>query len=211
MRTVVIVQARMGSRRLPGKSLEEINGRPLLWHVLNRAQQIKGKDVVILATPNSSENDCLTKIATETGSMIFRGSEEDVLSRYYYAALGADADVVVRISGDCPLIDPAKCDRVINAFHNSCQEYVSNTFPIRLVPSGFDCEVFSFSSLQRAHFNAQDSYEREHVTPWIQRNITAVNPNLGAKVSVDTKDDLERVRGMLEPSLNVTALQAMIS
>lgn len=201
----------MGSRRLPGKSLEDINGKPLLWHVLDRAQRIKSKDVVILATPDSKENDCLTKIATDTGSMIFRGSENDVLSRYYYAALDIDADVIVRITGDCPLLDPAKCDRVINAFHNSCQDYVANAFPVRTVPSGLECEVFSFEALRLAHYNANSSHDREHVTPWMQTNITAINPTLGEKLSVDTEDDLERVRAIVEPSLDIHALRAMTS
>lgn len=198
MKTAVIVQARMGSDRLPGKSMMEIEGKPLLWHVLSRVQKIRHKDVVVLATPDTPENDCLDRVAWDTGCEIYRGGEHDVLARYYHAAKSVDAGIVVRVTGDCPLIDPKRCDRVINAYLNSCSDYVSNIYPVRSVPSGYDCEAFSFELLELAFHNATSKYDREHVTPWIKEESQSRNRILSDKLSVDTQEDLDRVRAVFK-------------
>lgn len=193
-RIVVIVQARMGSSRFPGKSMELIDDKPVLWHVLHRAKRIRLASDVVLAIPHTRDNDCLERLGLECGVSVHRGSDKDVLARYYSAAEMAEADWIVRVTGDCPLLDPKICDAVIAKAVSLDADYLSNTWPIRTVASGFDCEVFRFDTLYAAHHNAKDPYEREHVTPWMQRMI--FEHEHGPKLSVDTPEDLERVKSI---------------
>lgn len=169
-RTVVIAQARMGSSRLPGKVLERLGSKPVLLHVLDRASQIARVDEVCLATTDLAQDDTVAKIASDAGYPVFRGNEKDVLSRYVGAAQMLQADHIIRITCDCPLIDPAICGDVLALIENGAA-YSSNVPDEgRSWPHGLDCEAFLRSELERAHANTQDSNDREHVTPWLRRN-----------------------------------------
>jgi len=163
---VAIIQARMGSTRLPGKVLKEISGKPLVWHVIKRVKKAKLINQIVLATTNKKEDLSLIKIASEIGVESYAGSEEDVLDRYFQAATKYKADVVVRITADCPLIDPEVIDKVIKSFLTDNFDYVSNTINCTY-PDGLDVEVFSYESLKKSWTDAKLLSEREHVTPYI--------------------------------------------
>ena len=198
-----IIQARVTSTRLPGKVLMNIEGKPMLWHVINRLKFSKELDDIILAIPDTKENDILEKFAKDNKVKYFRGSEEDVLSRYYKTAKEFKCDVMVRITSDCPLIDPEIIDLVIEEHLNFKADYSSNTLK-RTFPRGLDTEVFNFDILEKSYKKAKENYQREHVTPYIYehpeifklQNIEAekelYRPEL--RWTVDTKEDLELVR-----------------
>ena len=170
MKTVVIIQARMGSHRLPGKVLMPLAGRPAIQHVLERAKLIQGVDEVVLATSTASSDDLLVSFCSSLGVRVIRGSELDVLDRYYQAAKSSLADTIVRITGDCPLLDPLESSKVINFYFNTKYDYVSNNNPPTL-PDGLDTEVFSFEALEAAWNNAKKKSEREHVTLYIYSHL----------------------------------------
>jgi spore coat polysaccharide biosynthesis protein SpsF len=207
MRVVGIVQARMTSTRLPGKVLKEVLGKPLLQYELERLFRIPSlNDLVVATTENASDNP-VAELASACGAGLFRGSEEDVLARYYGAAREANADVVVRFTADCPLIDPVVSEKVIRHYldHAESFEYVSNTL-VRSFPRGLDTEVFSFSGLDTAFHEAVAPAEREHVTPFLYRNpdrFRLGNVVHGEDLShhrwtVDTQEDFELIRLLLE-------------
>ena len=168
-RTAVIVQARYGSTRLPGKVLKTLGRTTVLQHVLRRCKMIPSADTVVCATTTGIREDAIAKIAEEEGVDVFRGSEIDVLSRYHGAAEAAGADIVMRVTSDCPLIDPLVCDRVIEFLQSERADFTCNNMPPSW-PHGLDCEAFTMAALSAAHQNAVDQYDREHVTPWIRRN-----------------------------------------
>ena len=176
-RTAVIVQARYGSTRLPGKVLEEIAGHTVLEHVLHRCKAIRGVHVVCCATPASSESDPVARAAAEFGVAVYRGDEYDVLDRYYRAAQEIRADIVMRVTSDCPLIDPDICGDVLRLREQQSADYACNNMP-RTSPHGLDCEAFTFAALQRAALEAKEPYSREHVTPWLRSNPYLVRANL---------------------------------
>lgn len=199
-RVTVVIQARVTSTRLPGKVLKDISGKPLLWHLIDRLKSAKKIDSVVLAIPDSVQNDSLADFARGLMLPCFRGSETDVLARYYGAAVTFGGDVIVRITSDCPLIDPRITDRVIEAHLDSCADYTCNQgFPV-----GLDTEVFGFGTLERANREAKLDYEREHVTPYMYmhpeifelQSIEAAGklrrPDL--RLTVDTEDDLKLIR-----------------
>lgn len=168
---VCIIQARMGSTRLPGKILKNLAGRPMLWHVAERVKRAKLVDAAVVATTTESEDDQVKSFCEAHGIAHFRGSAENVLGRYYEAARQFDADVVVRVTGDCPLIDPEVIDECIRAFRTHRPDYISNVNPgPRSFPRGLDVEVFAFTALEDAFQNAREPYEREHVTPFMWEN-----------------------------------------
>lgn len=171
MKVVGIIQARTGSTRLPGKVLLEVAGRPLLQHVIDRVLATRLIHEVIIATTTKQGDNAISTLAKHAGVGVFRGSEDDVLERYYQAAQACGADVIVRVTSDCPLADPQTLDQVILRFLEAQRQplhpdYVSNNLE-RSFPLGLDAEVFSFLALQRAHKEARTPYEREHVTPYI--------------------------------------------
>ncbi|MCK4319948.1 glycosyltransferase family protein [Candidatus Micrarchaeota archaeon] len=167
---VAIVQARMGSSRLPGKSLKIIRGKPLILLVLERVRKAKTIDEIIVAIPARKQDDSLAEIIQNSGFFVFRGSEKDVLDRYYQAAKSKSLDIVVRITGDCPLIDPAIIDKAVKFFVDNNYRFVSNSTPDS-PESGFDVEVFSFKDLEIAWRNASLLSEREHVTPYLKKHL----------------------------------------
>ena len=164
-----IIQARMGSNRLPGKVMLDVSGKPMLWHVINRVRHSKNIDNIVIATTNLTEDKQIVQLADEVGVYCYAGSQNDVLDRYYQAALKYDSDVVVRITADCPLIDPDVIDEMIEFFLGHGFDYVSNTIK-PTYPDGLDTEVFSFSALEKAWNEAVLASEREHVTPYIKKN-----------------------------------------
>lgn len=198
-----IIQARMGSTRLPGKSMMEIEGRPMVSQVIRRVKRARLVRQIILAIPAKDESSSLADIAWQedviyyvTGAGI---PENDVLSRFYYAAHKHNADPVVRITADCPLIDPRVIDSLINFYLDNHFDYVST---LETYPDGFDTEIFSYAALRLAHLVSLDPAEREHVTSYIRaHNICGTLPykgmlknlkpsSAGHSFSVDTKDDL---------------------
>ena len=164
---VAIVQARMGSTRLPGKVLEDVGGKPMLEHIVSRLGRSRLINDVIVATSSAQGDDPIAEAATQKNIKLFRGHETDVLDRYYEAAKSARADIVVRITGDCPLIDSEVVDRVITTFLSEECDYASNTL-VCTYPDGLDAEVFSFAALEIAWRNGRRAADREHVTPFIR-------------------------------------------
>lgn len=163
---VAIIQARMGSTRLPGKVMWKICGHPMIWHQIQRVKHSQLIDKIVLATTTNEEDTPLLTIANECGIEGFAGSEDDVLDRFYRAARKYEADTVVRLTGDCPLTDPQVTDRVIKAFleRRDSLDWIDAG---RQIPEGLDTEVFSFAALERAWREAKRRYEREHVTAYI--------------------------------------------
>lgn len=168
MKTVAIVQARMGSSRLPGKVLVRIAGKPMLFRVIERVSAAQRVGKVVVATTTAHEDDVLVARLLEEGCCeVFRGSINDVLERFYGCAEKYSADVVIRVTADDPLKDPQIIDHAINMIaSNPDLDYCSNTIE-PTYPEGLDIEVIRFSALARAHYEAQLPSEREHVTPYI--------------------------------------------
>lgn len=206
-KTVAIIQARMGARRLSGKVLEDLAGQPMLTRVVNRTSQAKILDSVVVATTTKRADDAIVYLCQKQDWHFFRGSEEDVLDRYYHAALAHKARAVVRITSDCPLIEPEIIDRVVNEFlaRHPEADYVSNTLE-RTFPRGLDVEVVSFNALKKAWQEDRDPSWREHVTPYIWRHPEIFTLNNVAndidysymRWTVDTVEDLAFVRKIYE-------------
>ncbi|HET7677409.1 MAG TPA: glycosyltransferase family protein, partial [Candidatus Limnocylindrales bacterium] len=170
MRTVAIVQARTGSTRLPGKVLARIGGRPMLAHVVERARAAPGVDEVVVATSVLPEDDAIAGLCAESGWPCERGSATDLLDRYERAAAAHDAEVVVRVTGDCPLLDPALVGEVIALLGRGGYDYASNTLEPRTWPHGLDAEAFTRAALATAWAEDTDPAWREHVTPFLYRH-----------------------------------------
>ncbi|MBI2612543.1 glycosyltransferase family protein [Candidatus Kaiserbacteria bacterium] len=169
--TGAIIQARMSSTRLPGKVMLPLSGEPVLYHVVERTKRSRGADEVIVATTVEREDDTIAEFCQKRGYVCFRGSRDDVLGRFLEAARASKLDTIVRITSDCPLIDPDIIDETIRAYERESCDYLSNVGPgERTFPRGLDCEVFSFEALSRANTEAREEYEREHVTPFMHEN-----------------------------------------
>jgi spore coat polysaccharide biosynthesis protein SpsF len=199
MQTVAIIQARLGSTRLPGKVLLDLAGRPMLERVVSRVRRAGTIDRVLVATTVEDRDRPLVEMCDELGVDVWRGSENDVLDRYRGAAAATGAGTVVRITSDCPFIDPGVIDRVVGAFRAAAPavDYASNIAPVRCWPRGLDTEVFSFAALDRAWREDRDPALREHVTPYIYRHpetFRLLNVTMDADASVhrwtvDTPED----------------------
>lgn len=171
MKTVGIIQARMGSTRLSGKILRELAGKTVLAHVAERVGAAQRVDEVCIATTVGAIDDPVEVEAARLGVRCFRGSEDDVLSRYHGAAVASKADVIVRVTGDCPMFDSGVLDDMLACFHAGLAEtppvdFMSN-FIDRRFPRGLDAEIFTFRAIDRVHQIATRPNEREHVTPYI--------------------------------------------
>lgn len=199
--TVVIVQARMGSNRLPGKVLLPLAQKTVLHHVLLRCREISGIDGVICAVPDEPRSAVLARVAEECKVHVFRGSETDVLARYLDAAEAASADVIMRVTSDCPLIDPEICTRVLRLRQDSNADYAANNMP-RTFPHGLDCEAFTVRALAESAKATTDVQDREHVTPWLRRaahvkrvNLASDHPELAAhRWTLDYPEDMDFFR-----------------
>lgn len=203
MKTLAIIQARMGSTRLPGKVMQDLAGEPMLVRVVNRTRRAQMIDEVIVATTDLAQDDVLEQLCTDRHWLCFRGSENDVLDRYYQVARAFGADVVVRITSDCPLIDPEVVDQVVRAYQASPQvDYTSNTLPPRTFPRGLDTEVFGFDLLERLWKQDTNPATREHVTQYVYKNldqfqtrgVTHSEDLSHWRWTVDTLEDLAFVR-----------------
>jgi spore coat polysaccharide biosynthesis protein SpsF len=202
-KTIAILQARMGSSRLPGKSLQDLAGRPLLAHVIARARAIDGIDRVVVATTTDPRDEAIEALAQAEGVAAFRGSEDDVLDRFYGAAKTHGGDVIMRLTADCPVLDPRVSGMVLKRFMQGDVDYAGIGSP-PTYPDGLDTEVFSIVALERAWREATLPSEREHVTPYIWKhpdefrlvNLTH-DPDLSAhRWTVDTAEDLAFVRAV---------------
>lgn len=171
MNIVCIIQARVGSTRLPNKVLKKICDKTVLEHDIERLRRVKNINKIVIATTILEKDDAIVEEVNKLGVSCFRGSEEDVLSRYYYAAKENNADVIVRVTSDCPLIDYETTGDIIQYFIDNFDkyDYVSNTVD-RTYPRGLDTEVFSFKALERAFNEAESQRDREHVTPYLWDN-----------------------------------------
>jgi len=187
MKVVALVQARMGSTRLPGKVLKSIVGKPMIELLLARLSQSSELDEIVVATSEEKQNDHLQAVVESLGFRCTRGSEKDVLSRFYESAKFVGADVIVRITGDCPLVDPALVDHCIKGYKNSNVDYFSNINPATY-PDGLDIEVMSFESIERANDETNSKSDREHVTPYIR------NSDSFLKSSIQHAEDLSNLR-----------------
>lgn len=208
MKRVVIIQARMTSTRLPGKVLADLAGRPLLAQQIARLRPSREIEEIVIATTVNRADDPLVDLARKEGVRWFRGDEQDVLSRYAGAAREAGADLVIRVTSDCPLIDAEEMDRVIRELreHASEVDYASNVLE-RTYPRGLDTEAFFRDTLERIDRLARSREAREHVTWFIHRerpelfslrSVRDAQDNSDLRWTVDTPEDLQVVRRIFE-------------
>lgn len=207
MRVICIVQARLTSSRLPRKIMADIGGKPLLWHVLHRATKIPGLAGIVLAMPRHTDDAQVSAVAETFHVPIVYPPvpEQDVLARYWIAAELTSADAIMRLTADCPFLDPELSGHVLASFLQSGVEYAHNLAPESGYPDGLDTQVFTRDALSRAYDQATDTHDREHVCPWMARHclrLCVANTEDGhhghRKWSVDTMADLRRVRAMLD-------------
>ncbi len=203
MKTVAIIQARVGSTRLPGKVLLDVGGRSVLARVIERVRRFTMIDEMIVATSDQDTDNAIIEECDRIGAASFRGSESDVLARFLGAAKATDASICVRLTADCPLLDPSVSDSIISLFveANGAADYASNKIP-QSFPRGLDTEVFSLDALERAARRARQTYERVHVTAYMYRHpeifslmsVTSDIDRADWRWTVDTPEDLEFVR-----------------
>ena len=203
-----IIQARMGSTRLPGKVLTHILQKPVIWHIIERLKFSKLINQIVLAIPNTPENDMLEQFAREHSIACYRGSEQEVLNRVYFAAKDQGSDVIVEIPADKPLIDPGIIDEAISAHVSSGADYTDTSYPARVLPLGLDVAVFNFNALEVAYQKAQDPYHRENVTSYFYENPNMFKLNSikipehlkkpEMRLTLDTKEDLELITNIYE-------------
>ncbi|MDH3942532.1 MAG: glycosyltransferase family protein [Anaerolineae bacterium] len=202
---VVIIQARMAASRLPGKVLEQLEGRPVLAWVVARALRAEQVSEVVVATTDQPEDDVVAEFCEAEQIHHFRGSMHDVLDRYYHAAKQYKAEVVVRLTADCPFIDPAEIDRLLAVFlaADPPLDFAANRLPMhRTIPIGLDAEVCTMDALETAWQEAVEPHQREHVMPFFYENTARFNtmhltqrPDYGhLRWTVDTRQDLDLVR-----------------
>ena len=202
-RIAVIAQARMGSIRLPGKVLKTVGGRTVVAHVLSRAQAIEGVHAVCCATTTDHADDEIAEQAARIGCLIYRGSPDDVLDRYTKAAVMLDASIILRITCDCPLLDPLVCAELIHLRQSTQADYAANNFTASW-PHGLDCEIFTIAALRQADAAGHTPHEREHVTPWMRRSPDLVKANLEGPGG-----DAAAMRWTLDYPEDLTFLQAL--
>jgi spore coat polysaccharide biosynthesis protein SpsF len=188
-RIVAIIQARMGSSRLPGKVLQEISGEPMLKRVVDRTRRASFVDEVVVATTTDASDDPVAGFCDANGVAHTRGSLFDVLDRYYQTARQFEADVIVRVTGDCPVIDPDEIDLVVQQFIDTGVDFAANRLPPpwgRTYPIGLDTEVCTRSALDRAWSKAKEKHQREHVMPYFYEGVDLqlINSHLAIGISV---------------------------
>lgn len=203
MRIVAIIQAHMGSSRLPGKVMLDLGGRPVLRRVVDRARAIPGVDEVVVACATLPQDDVLEAACREWGVPVFRGSDDDVLERFRGAAQAFRADACVRITSDCPLLDPGVSGEIVRRFREADPpvDYASNKIP-QSFPRGLDTEVFTRAALERAAADATEAYERAHVTIHLYEHperyrLLGVRSDVDRadwRWTLDTADDLRFLR-----------------
>ena len=202
---VAIVQARMGSTRLPGKVLKDLGGDTILARVVHRLRRARLINEIVIATTTSPADDSIVRECERLAVKCFRGSEQDVLDRYYQAAKVLSAEAVVRITSDCPLIDPELVDATVRTFLEKKADYANNVSP-RTFPRGLDVEVLTFAGLERAWREAVKPHEREHVTPYFYEH-----PELFHLTSIQGESDYSAYRWTLDTSEDLELIRAIYS
>lgn len=206
---LVLIQARMTSSRLPGKVLADICGKPSLQHMLERVSCCESVDKIMVATTSNLTDDPVAELCEQLEIETFRGDENDVLGRFLKAAEIESADVIIRLTADCPMIDPALIDELVECYNSGSFDYVSNCNE-RTYPDGLDVEVFSMLALQEANRKVTSSFCREHVTPYIRgihnkyemgefsiMQVKFLTDLSHIRWTVDTLEDLDRVRELV--------------
>ena len=200
----IIIQARMASTRLPNKIMLNLAGKPMLWHVIDRCKKAN-VDEVIVATSTNKENDIIEDFCKKNNVLFFRGSEDDVLDRYYQTAKKYELDTIIRVTSDCPLISPRVINEAIKKFEEENLDYVGNHGK-RSFPRGFDVEIFNFATLEKTHNMAKEKSDIEHVTPFMFNNpkffkISYIiaegllrRPDI--RLTIDTREDLKLLGGI---------------
>ena len=209
LKTVLITQARLGSTRLPGKVLMEVNGTPLLKIHLDRLKKSKKIDKIIVATTENDEDNIIEKFTTEWGYDVFRGSENDVLDRFYQSVKNIKPLWLVRVTSDCPLIDPKLVDDVISFAQNKNFDYCSNTL-VENFPDGQDVEVFKFSALEYVWKNAVKKSDREHVTPLIRELSNYNGNNFFTAINFDNYSNFAQIRMTVDEIRDYDLLKIVI-
>lgn len=200
----IIIQARMTSVRFPGKSMSDLLGKPVLQWILERARHIRApkglKTKIVLAVPDTDDSEPMLILADKLRVDNYCGPEHNVLRRYYEAAMFFEFDYVVRLTADCPFIDPVVCSEVLQLLIWRKLDYTSNVFPNRTYPVGLDCEAFTMDCLEAAYKLADQLYDLEHVTPWMQRTEEIRKGSVEQKENtsyknwcVDYPEDIERL------------------
>lgn len=204
MKITAIVQARMTSSRLPGKVLKKVLDKPLLEYQIERMRRIELVDEVVLATTTNATDDPVIELCNRLGISTYRGSENDVLARYYEAAKLYQADVVVRLTADCPILDPFICNQAIDYYLQNQDKY--DYVRMEKFPRGLDTEVFPFEILAQCYYEAKEQPEREHVTPFIYRHperyrvgyfISLIDYSV-QRWTVDTEEDFELIKNIIQ-------------
>lgn len=204
---LAIIQARMSSSRLPGKVMRDLGGKPMLERVIDRVSRSRYISGLVVASTDDSADDPIADFCAQKGTLLFRGSQYDVLDRFYQCARQYQADVIVRVTADCPMIDPMEIDRVIAAFLEGGCDFAANRLPPpekRTSPIGMDTEVCSFAALEQAWQHASEKFEREHVLPYLydtpgrfRVRIVETSPDMGRlRFTVDTEEDLQIARAI---------------
>jgi spore coat polysaccharide biosynthesis protein SpsF len=210
----IMVQARTGSQRFPKKILRKIEKKPMIWHIINRLQDVKGIDNIVLVTTKKKQDQVLEKIIEEFNIDIFKGDTTNVLKRFYDCAIIHSSDIIIRITADCPLIDPNIINKMKTIFLKSDYDYMTNTLPPTF-PDGLDVEIMSFKTLEMNFRKAKKKSELEHVTPYIRNNPKKFKiynyknkkDNSHLRWTVDEISDLKvirRIYKIMNPKLKFT-------
>lgn len=219
MNIVAIIQARCGSTRLPQKVLLDLNGKTVLNQVVNRVKKSKYINEVVVATTNSSKDDLIVIECEKIGCKYFRGDEFNVLDRYYHCAKKYNADVVIRITSDCPFIDSTIIDDMIRYFkYKNCEilNNIGKSIKDRTYPRGFDTEIFEFLVLEKAFKNAIESYQKEHVTPYIYENFQNIHLYKNEinyskyRLTLDTEKDYKLIKKLYDHNMNNSNLEEIV-
>lgn len=209
MKVNAIIQARRGSTRLPNKIFMDIHGAPLLWHVVNRLTYVDLIDEIIVATTTDPKDDLTEEWCKKNNIKYYRGSEDDVLNRFYNAAAKFPCDAIVRVTADDPFKEPNIINNIIKKFIDENLDLSTNVFPPSY-PEGLDCEVFTFDVLQTMEKTTNDTYDREHVTPYIYNNpdkfkignVISTHNLSSYRWTIDTKEDYEMVNAIYDKRKN---------
>lgn len=210
MDVVAIIQARMTSKRLPGKVLMDIRGEPALAHMIDRVRMAKRVQRLLVATTTNATDDAVVELCARLGVEMFRGDETDVLGRYLGAAEKARAPAIMRLTADCPMIDPDVLDQAVDTFASGAFDYVSNC-NVRTFPDGLDVEVFTIDALREANTKAEHPFLREHVTPYIR----GIRPQFGAGAfrigHILAPADFSHVRWTLDTPTDLAVIRELIA
>lgn len=210
MKILAITQARVASTRLPEKVLKTIGGKSLLEIHLHRILKSKLISKLIVATTKEADADKIIDIADKLGVESFQGSMDDVLERFYFAALPEKPDYVVRLTSDCPLIDPVEIDKVIAGFcagkYDYCKNALEPTFP-----DGIDAEIFTFAALEKAYKEATLKSDREHVTTYIWRNSSVMGGNIFKSLSIKNPEDFSQYRLTVDTQEDFDLIEKLIT